>query len=134
MSNYMAYHNADQRGPYPCHTGNFGHYSGFSSARLRAIVGSRVWVVSGSTPPSQKRKSFALVSVFSPTEVRPDGDIFCVWSAQGSLFKPPISLDHLPWFAELKTSQNNFSYGLSRIREPHIVDALDQLLATSPVA
>ena len=47
-----------------------------------------------------------------------------VWSAQGTLFGPPVPLDGLSWFGELKASQSNFSLGLARIREPHVVDAL----------
>jgi hypothetical protein len=74
-----------------------------------------------------KHTRYRLAGVYSPDRVNDEeGD----WLVQGRGVRAAAEVDvtDLPWFAALFREQNQFSFGMNRIRNPEVIEALTGLV------
>jgi 5-methylcytosine-specific restriction protein A len=92
-----------------------------------SIIGSQIWLVRGHGSPTQFQASYSFTA--DSVEDREDGlSGSRVSGTSGIPFIPPITLNDLPWFAELRRSQFQ-SRGLSPVNSPEVVEGLIDLLS-----
>jgi hypothetical protein len=128
LADYVAYHSVRKMGrDFTPGKGPYVFLSGKSRTFLEKVIGREVWVVTG-TPGPDGKTIFRLAAVYTPDEVTQGSDVFLVKGTRGHGFKPPIELNDLPWFESLYREQHNFSYGMSRIRDENVIQALYALL------
>ena len=68
------------------------------------------------------------MSVYRPSEIRVCTDFYEVTGPTEFAFDPPVELNSLDWFPELKREQSNFSLGFNPISSRRVLTALEQLL------
>jgi hypothetical protein len=125
---FVAYHSTRVMGrAYRPVTGEFAFFSRKSHSFLQKVIGGEVWAITG-TQGASRRVSYHLAAVFTADDVLERGDACSVTGSGGHIFRPAILLNALPWFEVLVREQNNFSFGLSRIRDPGVREALHGLL------
>jgi hypothetical protein len=109
MSDFVVYHNQDDRGGPPRRrgTGPFSIYSDKPS--LERLLGNRVWVVSGRGTP----KKWSLHYWFRPSAVEPRGVRGEVGAAAPAA--DGVSLDRFEWFKRLYVDRKLFSFGLQSL-------------------
>lgn len=140
MQDFVGYHNADELGPYndgrPVRKGQIEWFFTAKPYREESIVGSRLWAIEGSGLPKRYHLvSFGLVTRLSRAK-RPapyKGFGLRVYFHVNSDIKP-AEVTNLPWFKKLKEEQQSFRFGLSRIRNTHVVAALNRLAKNEAVA
>lgn len=127
MEHYVQYRNPDLVGR-DCTEGIGGAFViGTNKGLVYRLPGNTVWVVCGQGRP----RRYFLRSRFIVDEVGEDADepLFRYY-AQGRVgqwLQPPLPLDRLPWFAEFRHLQSNFSFGLNPI-PPRFVELLEELV------
>jgi hypothetical protein len=131
MKHYVAYHSTEGMG-YPLKISNEG--AGFVSNKglqyLKNAVGEKVWIITG-TRRKGKRKAYYLVGYYIPSVVKKSTDRDFAWSIDGEEshgVKSPMYLNDCEWFPALFKSQGSFAFGITEIRQPEIVKALEQLV------
>lgn len=112
VKHYVQYHNTDAQGGRP--SGGDDRFQIFSSKPLRHLPGHTVWLISGE---GTRPKRYFLEYVFEVDEVSSAeaNQTGTAWGSRGHRFDPPLPLNDLPWFADFKKSQQNFSLGLREI-------------------
>jgi hypothetical protein len=136
MQHYIGYHNAEDGGPF-LHDGRF--YTA-KSLKPETLVGNRIWVVEGRGTPRQYR----IVSTGQIGEViaekRPEKyrtsekeDGLTIRFDIGE-FDDPVDVTSLEWFAKLRNSLANFSWGLTRPTEPSVVKEMEATWASRGTA
>lgn len=132
MKNFIAYHKVAEWGPYkPDGITEFQHYSGHPRSKLEKTIGQNVWVVSG-TKISAKT-TYKLCAIYQPTHIEESNEGGFLVIGNGTEFNPQIELTNLPWLKDLLKEQRNFSYGLNKIHNIHIIEGLQQLKEASQV-
>lgn len=134
MKSYVAYHSTEGMG-YPLEVSGEG--AGFLSNKglryLKNVVGQKVWMITG-TKGKNKRKDYYLVGFYIPSVVmestNPDFD-WWIGGEEVHRAEPPIYLNDYEWFPALLRSQGCFAFGITEIRQPEIVKALEQLIKES---
>lgn len=124
MNHFVAYHSTEKMGHEFAPTQNFHFFSRKPENFLRSAIGARVWTITG-TPDDAGHMVFRLAGVFTPSDVRQDGDGFGI-VGDGTPFRPAMDISSQEWFAELLSEQNNFSFGFNRIRSENVVAALER--------
>lgn len=128
MAHYVQYRNPDLVGG-DCGEGIGGDFViGTNKGLVYRLPGNTVWVVCGQGRP----RRYFLRSRFVVDEVGADEeDTLFRYYAQGrggQWLQPPMPLDRLPWFAEFRRLQSNFSFGLNPIPERFVV-LLEELVS-----
>jgi len=129
MIHYVAYHSSRVMGRTYAPNKDFQFFSKKPERLLRGAIGAWAWVILGEREQSSTR--YQLVGVYSPTEVRTDGD-GAVIAGPGSPFDPPLALNDLGWFKELLSEQGNFGFGFNPISSEDVIRELERLLAAVP--
>jgi hypothetical protein len=122
MEHFVQYHNPEKMG------GKFQ-----SSKKCFAIVtnkrgvevGDVVWLVTGEGRP----RRYFLCESFSVSEIssKRSGDFkYQVSGIDGTPFDPFIEIGNKAWFKELQSVTGNFRYGLQKIKNPKIVEAMQR--------
>lgn len=117
MEHYVQYRNPALVGG-DCMEGIGGDFViGTNKGLVYRLPGNTVWLICGQGRP----RRYFLRSRFLVEEVgeAADDPIFRYY-AQGQVgqwLQPPLPLDRLPWFAEFRHLQSNFSFGLNPIPE-----------------
>jgi hypothetical protein len=123
MSNYIVYHNPDQRG----FTANRSDFSILTNKTApRDVCGSTIWLITGEGKPRQ----FFLALKFVADEVQSgedEGFRTRISGEHGQRFDPMVRLDGETWFAEFKRQRANFSLGFGEIKDPEIIAGLERL-------
>ena len=113
MRHFLQYHNPDRMG-YSCQELDGVTFWVVTRKMYILSRGDLVWLVGGEGKP----RRFYLCEVFLSDQIErsknPDFR-FQIMGTKGVRFRPPVELTLLPWFAELKRSVGNFSFGLSEI-------------------
>lgn len=130
MRNFVACHNESEMG---------SDYDPLSVVTSKPVVknteGHIIWLIQGSG--SKSPKSYFLSSRFVVETVEEyDGEDF-KYRAQGRGVKfetHSIPLNDLPWFSKLKKFTGNFGLGLCEIKDPELIQSLEQLLSSHPHA
>jgi HNH endonuclease len=92
-----------------------------------SVIGSQIWFIRGHGSPTQFQASYSFTA--DCVEDREDGlPGSRVSGSSGLPFIPPVTLNDLPWFAELRRSQFQ-SRGLSPVNSPEVVEGLIDLLS-----
>ena len=125
MSDYIAYHSSELMGQEYWPTEHFHFFSRKAESFLRRAIVCRVWVIVSVRVSS--RMTYRLAGVFTPSEVRAEGEGFGIIGT-GTPFRPPFEVTTLPWFADLLKEQNKFSYGFNPIRSENTVAELTKML------
>jgi hypothetical protein len=126
MKHYVAYHNAEKRGFSCTESDDEGLMTIVTNGSLEGVLGSRVWLINGEGKP----RTFSLCSTFVVEEVWENtGDEYrnCATGEGGVIFRPPIPLNGLDWFADLVKSQYNFQFGVREIVERDYIAALQDM-------
>lgn len=123
MNHFIAYHSTEKMGYEFVPTREFHVLSRKPESFLRSAIGGRVWTITG-TPDSAGYIVYRLAGVFTPIDVRHNGDGFDI-IGNGMPFHPAIDVTSRDWFVELRDEQNNFRFGFNRIRSEGIVIALE---------
>jgi hypothetical protein len=128
-SGASSYHSASLMGHAYQGSTDFGFFSRKSKSYLQRSFGQTVWVIAsrGGRP-----LRYFLEGVYTPTGVAPDGDGWQI-SGKGIPFRSPNDVTGLSWFEALYREQNNFSFGLNRIRSVDVIDALEKYRATNGI-
>jgi hypothetical protein len=125
-SDYVAYHNVDKMGEYRRGRGGFAFFSRKHPKFLESTAGSHVWVITGARNAAGMMV-YRLAVVFVVNGLKPHEDGWQVTGVHGFRFPAPVPLNARPWFEVLYREQNNFSFGVSRIRNDEVIAALDEL-------
>lgn len=122
---FVAYHSQRVMGtPFGSERGPLKFYA---STRKRKVLneacGNTVWVIEGE--PDGHHTKYTLRGVYWPTTVSDSSDGDCViGGATGKVFDPPVPLDQLKWFIDLRKRLQNFRFGFSELRERESINAL----------
>jgi hypothetical protein len=119
MKHFMQYHNSEKMG-----------YSGDRVAELHILTdksvtdlrGNTVWLISGE---GHRPKSYFLCSVFIASEIGAhDEGNFCYYAqgSRGRFFRPPVRIDHYPWFDAFRGRHGNFAFGLQQLTQGEVED------------
>jgi 5-methylcytosine-specific restriction protein A len=130
MEHFVAYHSVEVMGRDYAPGKRFSFYSRKGEKLLRAAIGATAWVVVGTRV--RGRTTYRLAGRYTPDNLEPQGDGNWVIEGSGTPLKPPVELTNLPWFAEMKREQSNFSLGFNRIRNESVIAALDAILPGPP--
>ena len=125
MVDYIAYHSSELMGQEYWPTEYFHFLSRKAESFLGRAVGCRAWVIVSVRKSS--RMTYRLAGVFTPSEIRAQGDSFGIIGV-GTPFRPPFEITTHSWFTDLLNEQNKFSYGFNPIRSEKIVAELTKLL------
>jgi hypothetical protein len=131
MDHYVQYRNPALVGG-DCLDGIGGAFTiGTNKGLVRRLPGNRVWLICGRGRP----RRYFLRSCFIVDEIGEErGESLFRFYAQGRRghwFQPPLPLDGLPWFAEFRRVQSNFSFGLNPIAPPFVL-AFEELAGVAP--
>jgi len=115
MEHYVQYRNPALVGG-DCSEGIGGDFViGTNKGLVYRLPGNTVWLICGQGRP----RRYFLRSRFVVDEVRADDDDspfrYYAQGRVGQWLQPPLPLDQLPWFAEFRHHQSNFSFGLNPI-------------------
>jgi hypothetical protein len=101
-----------------------------TNKHVRQLLRNTVWFVTGEGSSARK---YSLGSVFSVTEVGDaTEDGFKRFAAgSGHVFVPPISINPMPWFAELMRATGHFGLGVQEVKDEAVIAGLIQLAAQS---
>ena len=125
-SDYVAYHNVEKMGEYRRGRGEFVFFSKKHRKFLENIAGSHVWVITGERDTA-RQMVYRLAAVFVASGLQQYEDGWQVTGVHGVRFATPILLNARPWFDVLYREQNNFSFGVSRIRSEDVIAELSNL-------
>lgn len=127
MEHFVAYHSVKTMGyTYePCGELNF---LSRKLGLLKRSIGNTIWVIQG--VPTGKATDFTLVGCYLANAIEIVDEQELLYSINGTGFdcKQPVPLNQLPWFADLKKSQSNFSLGFNTLKNPEIISALQALI------
>src|SRR5579871_3592014 len=116
MRHFVQYHNPEKMG-HPC--GLSDDYSIFTNkpfSLLATLPGNLVWLIGGEGRPRQ----YSLCYVFLVDEIGESDEPAFRWYARGERgrqFRPPLRLDHDPWFRSFLWRHANFSLGLRALSD-----------------
>ena len=128
MRHYVLYSNeASGTDEWPEDFGGFQFGIVTKKKTSSSIIGSQIWLIRGHGSPTQFQASYSFTA--DSVEDREDGlPGSRVSGSSGLPFIPPITLNDLPWFIELRRSQFQ-SRGLSPVNSPEVVEGLIDLLS-----
>lgn len=127
MRHFVAYHSVDIMGKEYTPGDDFSFISRKSLNYLTQTLGNTVWAFRGKKNDFRKT-DFSLFAVFYPEDVYPDEEeekLIHIWSSNGDYFDPPIEVNQLAWFQALLKQQSNFSLGINEIKDPSIIQQLE---------
>lgn len=129
MKNYVAYHSTEGMG-YELEVSKGASFlSNKGLQHLENAVGQKVWMITG-TKSQNKGKDYYLVGYYIPSEVTESPSDGFDWSISGEeahWLKSPIYLNDFDWFSVLFKAQGRFAFGITEIRQPEVVKALEKL-------
>lgn len=127
MRNFIAYHNTQKMGRSVVDGDPLKVLSNKSLQHLHDHV---VWIIQGDSGQS---KAYSLASAFIVTEVGETGqdDFKSFARGDGHVFRPPIPIQHEPWFDELFKVIAHFSLGVCEVKLDRVIDGLIALAADS---
>lgn len=140
MEHFLGYHSADIGGPYfrddKSKRASTGKFFTAKTFRPETLIGNKIWVIEGRDKPRQYRivSTGTITSVIS--EERPEQ--YRTSTQEEGLtiefhvneFNDPIDVTSFDWFKTLKDSQQNFSYGFTRLTNPTIVKEIEAAWAS----
>lgn len=129
---FVQYHNPDKPGHSHKLSDEFRILTGKPYGMLRTLPGNIVWLIGGEGRP----RTYSLCSVFVVDEIGESDEPAFRWYARGTngrLFRPPLRIDHDPWFGPFLHRNANFSLGLRELHE-HDVAQLQRLSGVDPGA
>ena len=130
MEHYVAYHSTPYTETAFRPIGKaYGFYSRKHKNQLLEVIGNKVWMFSGTRENKQmvyRLHGFYIASEVSETEE--DERFSYLVSGRGQLLKKPLPVSGLDWFQELYDEQNNFSFGMNRIKSSTVVAELEKLM------
>lgn len=106
---------------------------------IRALIGERIWVVSGVGHP----RTYSLVGSFLVWEVYEGADgTKEAWGETVTPLARPVRIDGTAWFQGLRKATGNFAFGLQHINDAKVIDGLlatcseypDQLVVGSGIS
>lgn len=119
MRHFVQYHNAETQGD-PSQPSR-GRLSIYTRKPVQALIGDRVWLVSGQGRP----RSYALVGSFLVSEVNEDSEgTNTAWGQTLTSFAHPIPINGTDWFGSLRRATGNFAFGLQRLTEAAVIEGL----------
>jgi hypothetical protein len=128
MEHFVVYHNSDKQGRHfnDDRTIRKGHKGIWDTSKRyleQTLVGNYLWGIQGGGSP----KRYHLVSFGIITGVkRKKGSHSSVeFHADASML--PVEVTKASWLSKLRTEQNSFSFGLSKIRNRSVISALQSL-------
>lgn len=94
---------------------------------LKRAIGNTVWVVQGE--PLAKGTVFTLVGSYLAEKIETADEKSGLYLIKGHGLDclPPIPLNAMPWFSELKKAQSNFSLGFNTLNDSATVAALQKI-------
>lgn len=121
MEHYVQYRNPALVGG-DCLEGIGGTFViGTNKGLVHRLPGNTVWLICGQGRPRRYfLRSRFLVDTIGEEEP-PEIFRFYAQGQQGHWFQPPLPLDGLPWFAEFRHLQSNFSFGLNPIPDRFVI-------------
>ena len=125
MRHFVAYHNEAEMGE---DHDPLGVYT--SKAVVKESKGQIVWLIHGKE--SKSPKAYYLASRFVVEQVNPCGAEEFEYEAhgKGTIFLPnSIRLNNLAWFPKLKDLTGSFGFGFTEIKDPRVIQYLEQLIA-----
>lgn len=129
MKNYIAYHSTEGMG-YELEVSEGANFlSNKRLVDLENAVGQKIWMITG-TKGQNKRKDYYLVGYYIPSEVTESTSPDFKWEIGGEeahWLKSPIYLNDFDWFPVLFKYQGSFAFGITEIRQPEVVKALEKL-------
>ncbi len=124
MPDFISYHNPDTMGyRVPDEPG----FSVLTNRRPSRVLGSRVWLISGSARPRKYHLHFWFVAD-TVNELQDNDYQYCIKGSTGQRFAPPLSLTDFPWFRKLQRSKGNFSFGFSPVKDASIIRHLERFV------
>jgi hypothetical protein len=135
MRHFVAYHNAEKMGYEYEPNGEYSFFSRKALASLEKTIGSMVWVINGSRL-NTRHTTYTLRAVYMPDEQLDANEVnfdYIIAGSVGHDFDPPIELNDFPWFAGFLKSQNNFSLGISEIKDSAALGYLNSIVESSDV-
>lgn len=126
-SDYVVYHNADQRGSAMDVTVK----AIVTSKSIKNVLGSRIWLITGEDRP----KKYFLRGWFRADKVKPtnyDGFAHRVSGKEGPWFKKLMPIGSEEWFPDLRHSQGNFGLGMQPITDQRFVRGLERIAKKAP--
>jgi hypothetical protein len=136
-TNFVAYHNRDENGPFFPEANGFGFQeaSFFTAKQFRpeTLLGNRLWAFEG----AGSRRRYKLVCQGTIVAVRRrarpawyqrkgrEGGTSVIFRLDGD--PAPVDVTDFPWFERLRLQQQSFRNGLNSIRSSDIINALRRL-------
>ncbi len=118
---YIAYNNVQEWGPVVEAGPEFSHFTARRLTELEKTLGQDTWVISGESVGG--KMAYRLCHVFRPEEIIRSGGGH-ILRGKGRAFVPHADVTDEGWFGKLLVEQNNFSHGVSEIKDKSVIDAL----------
>ncbi len=128
---YIAYNKVQEWGPVVEAGPEFKHWTAKRRGDVEKILGQNIWVISGERMGG--KMTYKLCHVFTPEETIHSGAGH-ILRGKGTGFAPHVDVTDESWFGKLLVEQNNFSHGLSEIKDQSVIDALLAFLGPPSMA
>ena len=109
----------------------FTHWTARRLPELEKTLGQDIWVISGESVGG--KMAYRLCHVFRPEKIIRSGGGYNL-RGKGTAFLPQADVTDESWFGKLLVEQNNFSHGVSEIKDRSVIDALLAFLGPPSMA
>jgi len=123
---FIAYHNADTRGPYGTNRSH-GAFLTNKNFRAETLQGQHLWVFEGSGLP----KIYRMVSHGTITKVTRDAAGEATVRFKIEAPQVPAIVTGLPWFKHLLVQQRSFANGFSSLIDTDVIQSLQKIADSS---